>query len=146
MFILGHTLTIKLFFLLIYQVTNLRASFLLKMSSSLQSLGRYPRIVRFEYLGQRWCRNLDDYLQCFAENRRQHRVRQHRVRQRRRLTAGKINYNTASKREIMSVKQIGEILSQRIIDNRPYSKIEELQQLKMIGCKRFSNLNGAGYV
>ncbi|GIW63495.1 MAG: hypothetical protein KatS3mg091_297 [Patescibacteria group bacterium] len=40
----------------------------------------------------------------------------------------KININTATKKQLESLPGIGEVTAQKIIDNRPYSSVEELLQ------------------
>jgi len=49
---------------------------------------------------------------------------------------GLINLNTASKKELMSIKGIGPVLSERIIAGRPYKTIDDLLKVKGIGPKR----------
>ncbi len=48
----------------------------------------------------------------------------------------KININICSQGEIMKIKGIGKILSKRIIDNRPYKNINEINNLLGFGPKR----------
>jgi len=50
-----------------------------------------------------------------------------------------INLNTASKEKIMELKGIGEAKATDIMEGRPYSKIEDLQNVKGIGEKTFEN-------
>ena len=49
---------------------------------------------------------------------------------------GLINLNTASKKELMSIKGIGPVLSERIIAGRPYKSVDDLLKVKGIGPKR----------
>ena len=53
---------------------------------------------------------------------------------------GKININTASKKEITALKGIGDKIADRIIEYRkahPFKKIEDLMEVKGIGQKVF---------
>lgn len=52
----------------------------------------------------------------------------------------KININSATREELMSVKGIGSVLSRRIIENRPYSGVEDLLKVKGIGKKSLSKI------
>lgn len=45
----------------------------------------------------------------------------------------KININTATKVELMTMDGIGEVLADRIIDGRPYAKVEDLKTVRGIG-------------
>lgn len=51
-----------------------------------------------------------------------------------------ININTASSEEIESIKGIGPSTSNKIIEGRPYSKIEDLKEVKGIGDSTFNDL------
>ncbi|MDF2800211.1 MAG: comEA [Anaerocolumna sp.] len=53
-------------------------------------------------------------------------------------TKDKVNINTATKKELESLYNIGEIKAQKIIDNRPYISIYDL--VNIIGEKTFENL------
>lgn len=52
----------------------------------------------------------------------------------------KININKASKEELMSIKGVGEKISQSIIDNRPYSSVWDLTKIKGISSERIKEL------
>lgn len=49
------------------------------------------------------------------------------------VTAGLININTASSKELESIKGIGPVTAQKIIDGRPYSAVAELKERKIVG-------------
>lgn len=49
---------------------------------------------------------------------------------------GKINLNTATAVELMQIHGIGPVLSNRIVENRPYTCSEDVRKLKMFGPKR----------
>lgn len=51
-----------------------------------------------------------------------------------------VNVNEASAAELASLPGIGPVLAARVIEGRPYSKIEDLQRVKGIGRKRLARL------
>ena len=58
-------------------------------------------------------------------------------------TSGKININTASKEQLMTLKGVGEKIADRIIEYRkahPFKTIEDLMNVKGIGQKKFEKL------
>ncbi len=55
---------------------------------------------------------------------------------------GQININTASESELDSLPGIGEVTTEKIISNRPYSAIEELVDKKIVGKKVFEDIKG----
>lgn len=54
--------------------------------------------------------------------------------------SGLININTASAGELEKLKGIGEVRAGEIIDNRPYSKVEELRTKGVLGPKTFEKI------
>lgn len=54
--------------------------------------------------------------------------------------SGLININTASVSELDTLKGIGPVTAQKIIDNRPYSSIEDLLNKKVVGQKVFEGI------
>lgn len=53
---------------------------------------------------------------------------------------GSLDLNTATKRELQSIKGIGPILSERIIAGRPYKTVDDLLKVKGIGPKRLKRI------
>lgn len=62
-------------------------------------------------------------------------------------SSGKININTADLTTLMTLKGIGEVYAQRIIDyraaNGPFASIDELMKVEGIGAKRFEDIKGS---
>lgn len=60
---------------------------------------------------------------------------------------GKININTADLATLMTLKGIGEVYAQRIIDyrtaNGPFGSIDELMKVEGIGAKRFEDIKNS---
>lgn len=59
------------------------------------------------------------------------------------LPDGKINLNTASKLELMKLPGVGEKTAQKIIQyrkNNKFNKIEDIENVKGIGPKKFENM------
>ena len=59
------------------------------------------------------------------------------------VVSNKVNINTATKEELMSLQGIGDVLSDRIIEYRKSAKfnsIDDIQRVKGIGEKTFENL------
>jgi competence ComEA-like helix-hairpin-helix protein len=50
---------------------------------------------------------------------------------------GSLDLNTATERELQSIKGIGPVLAERIIAGRPYKTVDDLIKVKGIGQKRF---------
>lgn len=53
---------------------------------------------------------------------------------------GLININTASERELDTLPGIGPVTAQKIINARPYGKIEEMLEQKVVSSKVFENI------
>ena len=51
-----------------------------------------------------------------------------------------LDLNTASKKELQSIKGIGPVLAERIIVGRPYRTVDDLLKVKGIGPKRLENV------
>lgn len=54
--------------------------------------------------------------------------------------SGVININTASLSQLDSLPGVGLVIGQKIIDNRPYSSIEDLVSKKVVGTKVFEKI------
>jgi competence protein ComEA len=52
----------------------------------------------------------------------------------------RVSLNTASQAEIESLPGVGPTLARRIIENRPYRSVEELERVKGIGPKLLERL------
>ena len=46
-----------------------------------------------------------------------------------------INLNTAGRAQLMTLRAVGPVLAQRIIDGRPYRKVEDVLEVRVIGKK-----------
>ena len=55
-------------------------------------------------------------------------------------SSDKININTASASELKSLHGIGDVLSRRIINARPFNSIHEIKDVKGIGPKTFEDI------
>lgn len=53
---------------------------------------------------------------------------------------GLINLNTATEKELKSVRGIGSTLAEKIIAGRPYKSLDDLKKIKGIGKKKLENI------
>jgi len=53
---------------------------------------------------------------------------------------GSLDLNTATERELQSIRGIGPVLAERIIAGRPYRTVDDLLKVKGIGPKRLENI------
>jgi len=53
---------------------------------------------------------------------------------------GSLDLNTATERELQSIKGIGPVLAERIIAGRPYRTVDDLLKVKGIGPKRLEKI------
>ncbi len=51
-----------------------------------------------------------------------------------------LGLNTATEKELQSIKGIGPVLAERIIAGRPYRTVDDLRKVKGIGSKKFENI------
>ena len=56
------------------------------------------------------------------------------------FSSGKIDLNTASRSQLKSLNGIGDVLSRRIINARPFYSIDEIKDVKGIGPKTFEDI------
>lgn len=54
--------------------------------------------------------------------------------------AGPVNANTATIDEILQLPGVGPVLAERIVDGRPYAKLEDLRRVPGVGEKTFTRL------
>ena len=57
-----------------------------------------------------------------------------------------VNVNTATAKQLESVQGIGSVLAARIIEARPYEKLDDLRKVKGIGEKRLAQIRPALFV
>lgn len=55
-------------------------------------------------------------------------------------SSGLVNINSASSSELDSLPGVGPVTAQKIIDNRPYSSIEDLKNKKIVGSSVFEKI------
>ncbi|MDP2681331.1 MAG: helix-hairpin-helix domain-containing protein [Deltaproteobacteria bacterium] len=53
---------------------------------------------------------------------------------------GLLDLNTATEKELQSIKRIGPVLAARIIAGRPYKSVDDLQKVKGIGQKKLEKI------
>ena len=59
------------------------------------------------------------------------------------VTSSKININNASQAELEELPGIGPVTAKKIIDGRPYGRIEELAEKKIVGQKVWEQIQGS---
>ncbi|MBW2106551.1 MAG: helix-hairpin-helix domain-containing protein [Deltaproteobacteria bacterium] len=53
---------------------------------------------------------------------------------------GSLDLNTATKKELQSIRGIGPVLAERIIAGRPYKTVDDLLKVKGIGSKKLEKI------
>ncbi|MFZ6034539.1 MAG: helix-hairpin-helix domain-containing protein [Patescibacteria group bacterium] len=71
----------------------------------------------------------------------QHKISADQTTEKSRITEAKIDVNEATREELETLPGIGQVTSQRIIDNRPYGALQELVDKKSISQKMLENIN-----
>ena len=56
------------------------------------------------------------------------------------LESAKVQLNTATEKELQSIKGIGPVLAARIIAGRPYKNVDDLLKVKGIGQKKLEKI------